>query len=225
MGGRDVQAVILAGGKNERFGGESKALAEIGGQTMIERIIATLPPEIQNLVIVTDAKSHHRISFILRNSKICEFVVQAAPKGTAIALLSAAPYIRDDFILMGADTLFQRIDVANVAQSKPPALAVRRVGKEKKPGAIFKDGSIFEEPPLWQPGDCESVMLYKLSPLVLDRLHGTGISPRGEYEIQAAINFHLSKAGEPNLIAIGPYHHMTTQEDHERIQQLFSDIG
>lgn len=218
-----MQAVILAGGKNERFG-SPKALASIGGKTMMEQIVATLPPEIQSIVIVTGLLTHHRIKHILRSDRRCEFVKQPSPLGTAIALGAAAPHIQDDFILMGADTLFAKADVANVASRPAPALAVRRVGTKKRPGAIFKDGLIVEKPFLWRQDDYESVMLYTLAPAILDHLYSPVMSERGEYEVQMVINHHLAEASEPHYVPIGPYHHITTQEDHERIQGLFSDI-
>lgn len=43
MTGRDLGGLVLAGGRGRRFGGP-KALAELGGVTLVERAVATLQP-------------------------------------------------------------------------------------------------------------------------------------------------------------------------------------
>jgi len=45
-------SIILAGGKNKRFG-ENKALINIGGQTMIERVMERLGPLTDRFLVVT----------------------------------------------------------------------------------------------------------------------------------------------------------------------------
>ncbi len=47
-----VTSVILAGGRNKRFG-ENKALMTIGGQSMIERVIERLTPLTKRFLVVT----------------------------------------------------------------------------------------------------------------------------------------------------------------------------
>ena len=46
-------AVILAGGLNTRMDGRNKAFLEIGGQTILDRLIATLQPIFQQILLVT----------------------------------------------------------------------------------------------------------------------------------------------------------------------------
>ena len=47
----DITAVILAGGKARRMGGEDKGLIELGGRRLIEYIIAALQPQTDNIII------------------------------------------------------------------------------------------------------------------------------------------------------------------------------
>ena len=49
-----VTGVIQAGGKSTRMGGEPKALMELGGQLIIERIVEVLRSVLSDLLIVTN---------------------------------------------------------------------------------------------------------------------------------------------------------------------------
>ncbi len=49
-----VTGVIQAGGKSTRMGGEPKALVELGGKRIIERIVDVLGSVLSNLLIVTN---------------------------------------------------------------------------------------------------------------------------------------------------------------------------
>ena len=49
-----VNAIILAGGKNSRMGGENKAFLEIEGKPIIRRLIDTLRPLVNEIIIVTN---------------------------------------------------------------------------------------------------------------------------------------------------------------------------
>lgn len=49
-----VTGVIQAGGKSTRMGGRPKALMEVGGRPIIERVVAALAPAVDDLLIVTN---------------------------------------------------------------------------------------------------------------------------------------------------------------------------
>lgn len=46
-------AVILAGGRNTRMQGRNKALLEVDGLTLLDRLIATLDPIVSEIILVT----------------------------------------------------------------------------------------------------------------------------------------------------------------------------
>lgn len=50
----DITAVILAGGRSQRMGGQDKGLLEVNGQTMVESIIEQLLPQVSQLIINTN---------------------------------------------------------------------------------------------------------------------------------------------------------------------------
>lgn len=52
---KDVCGVLLAGGQSRRMGGGDKCLAEIGGQTLLRRIIDTASPQVGPLVLNTNS--------------------------------------------------------------------------------------------------------------------------------------------------------------------------
>jgi molybdenum cofactor guanylyltransferase len=47
----DITAVILAGGKARRMGGEDKGLIELGGRRLIEYIIAALRSQVDSIIV------------------------------------------------------------------------------------------------------------------------------------------------------------------------------
>ena len=51
--------VIQAGGKSTRMGGAPKALAEVGGRTVIERVVAALAPVLDDILIVTNTPDRY----------------------------------------------------------------------------------------------------------------------------------------------------------------------
>ncbi len=52
-------AVILAGGLNTRMDGRNKAFLEVGGQTILARLIATLQPIFPQILLVTRQPEHY----------------------------------------------------------------------------------------------------------------------------------------------------------------------
>lgn len=49
-----VTGVIQAGGKSTRMGGRPKALIELGGRRIVERVLAALVPAVDDVLIVTN---------------------------------------------------------------------------------------------------------------------------------------------------------------------------
>jgi molybdopterin-guanine dinucleotide biosynthesis protein A len=49
-----VTGVIQAGGRSVRMGGRPKALIELGGRPIIERVVAALSPAVDDMLIVTN---------------------------------------------------------------------------------------------------------------------------------------------------------------------------
>lgn len=54
-----MRAVIQAGGKSTRMGGEPKALMEVGGRRIIERVVDALTPVLGRPVVVTNTPERY----------------------------------------------------------------------------------------------------------------------------------------------------------------------
>ncbi len=49
-----VTGVIQAGGRSTRMGGRAKALLELGGRSIVERVVAALAPSVDDMLVVTN---------------------------------------------------------------------------------------------------------------------------------------------------------------------------
>ena len=48
-----ITGVIQAGGRSTRMGGAPKALMELGGRRIVERVVAAIAPVVDDLLVVT----------------------------------------------------------------------------------------------------------------------------------------------------------------------------
>jgi molybdenum cofactor guanylyltransferase len=49
-----VTGVVQAGGKSTRMGGQPKALIQLGGRSIVERVVAALTPVVDDVLVVTN---------------------------------------------------------------------------------------------------------------------------------------------------------------------------
>ena len=88
----DCCAVILAGGLNSRMGGRNKALLDVGGKRIVDRILEALDPIFQEILLVTRKPDQYRNLPI----KVVEdlFEIRASLTGLHAGLKHAeAPFI------------------------------------------------------------------------------------------------------------------------------------
>jgi len=52
--------VVQAGGKSTRMGGAPKALMELGGRRIVERVVAAITPVVDNVLVVTNTPELYR---------------------------------------------------------------------------------------------------------------------------------------------------------------------
>ena len=55
----DLQGYILTGGKSERFGREDKALATLGGVSLVDRVAHSIGPHCQNIHLVRSVQQNY----------------------------------------------------------------------------------------------------------------------------------------------------------------------
>lgn len=209
-------AVILAAGKGSRLHpitlDRSKAMLPVLGKPIVERVMLDLAAHgVGDFILVVSPDDRHITRYFYKESRLeanVRFVYQPQRRGMADALRWAAPLVSGDFILSACDNLFTPGDVARLLTAwevdpRPSGiLALMPVEPERfsSVGLVALDGPwvtrIVEKPaPQQAPSNISSLPLYLFSPRLLDYLDEVPLSPRGEYELQDAIQLLIERQG------------------------------
>ncbi|MBN1667807.1 MAG: NTP transferase domain-containing protein [Anaerolineales bacterium] len=237
-----MQAVILAAGRGKRLhpvtANRTKAMAPILGQPIIWRVMQPLIEQgIQDFVIVTSPEDQELRSYcagLPLPDVVVQLVTQPEPLGMGHALLQAAPYITGDFLLSSCDNLVAEADLArllNLWRSSPNSRAILtalQVGPADlvRMGVLKLDGErvigIVEKPTLeTAPSRIGSIPLYIFSHQFLTYLAQIRPSPRGEYELQDAIQELIDRDGQVRALMLAERIDLTTPQDLLRINLKF----
>jgi UDP-N-acetylglucosamine diphosphorylase / glucose-1-phosphate thymidylyltransferase / UDP-N-acetylgalactosamine diphosphorylase / glucosamine-1-phosphate N-acetyltransferase / galactosamine-1-phosphate N-acetyltransferase len=211
-----VQGIILAAGQGSRLQPitltRSKAMVPILGKPIVERVMEDLQASgVDDFVLVVSPDDRYISRYFRRESTIAadvRFVYQPQRLGMANALQCAAPLISDDFILSACDNLISGGHVANMmaawqAAPRPNGiLTLMPVEPDRlgSVGIVELDGPwvtrIVEKPPPDEaPSTISSLPLYCFTRRILDYLDEVPLSPRGEYELQDAIQMVIERDG------------------------------
>lgn len=227
-----MQGVILAAGKGSRLHPitlhRSKAMVPVLGKPLVERVMEDLATNgIDDFVLVVSPDDRDIVRHFRRESALdadVRFVYQVERLGMANALMQAAPLIDDDFVLSACDNLTsaQYVGQMLAAWRSTPApnavLSLMPVPRERisSTGIVELDGEwvthIVEKPfPEEAPSNVSSLPLYCFRRFFLDYLPRIEPSPRGEYELQDAIQMLIEDKGgvrgvfvEQRLTVTGP---------------------
>jgi NDP-sugar pyrophosphorylase family protein len=217
-----MQAVILAAGKGYRLHpittSTSKAMLPILGKPIIERVMETLAVSGMGdfiLVISPDDYQNERL-------------------GMAHALHQAARLLRDDFVLSACDNLFSRKDFQRLLyawktrEGLQALLALIRVPEAEieTTGIVTLEGDrvtgIVEKPASDRAiTNIASMPLYCFSQRILDFLPRVQRSPRGEYELQDAIQMLIEEGDEVRGLFFESRLTLTTATDLLNINRHF----
>jgi NDP-sugar pyrophosphorylase family protein len=211
-----MQGVILAAGKGSRLHpitlSRSKAMLPILGKPIVERVMELLLANgVDDFILVVSPEDRGITHYFLRESTLraeVRFVYQTERLGMAKALQCAAPLITEDFVLSACDNLVTAADVGRLMafwQTKPQPnaiLTLMPVTRERisSTGIVAMDGPwitrIVEKPtPEEAPSNISSLPLYIFSTRILSYLPEVAPSPRGEYELQDAIQMLIQREG------------------------------
>jgi len=216
-----MQGVILAAGKGSRLhpitSSRSKAMLPILGKPIVERVMELLLPNgVDDFILVVSPEDRDITHYFRRESTLeaeVRFVYQTERLGMAKALQCAAPLITTDFVLSACDNLVTAADVGRLmafwhaktraTESQPNAiLTLMPVTRERisTTGIVAMDGPwitrIVEKPmPEEAPSNISSLPLYVFSTRILTYLPEVAPSPRGEYELQDAIQMLIHREG------------------------------
>jgi NDP-sugar pyrophosphorylase family protein len=211
-----MQAVILAAGKGSRLHPitttRSKAMLPILGKPIVERVMEGIALNgIRDFILVVSPDDLQITRYFHGESRLdadVRFVHQPDRRGSADALRCAAPLIAGDFVLSACDNLISPQDIAALlaAWHQPPrpsaVLTLMSVPPEQVPasGIVALHGDtvvrIVEKPRLQDaPSHIASLPLYCLPHALLDYLPEVLPSPRGEYELQDALQLLIQRQG------------------------------
>jgi len=206
----------LAAGKGSRLHPitlkRSKAMLPILGKPIVERVMETLCANgINDFILVVSRDDRDIVKYFNEESELefnITFVVQEERLGMANALQRAAPFIHQDFVLSACDNLAPVQHVAELIERQQAdetihaTLSLMRID----PSSVSKTGivemvdgrvtHIVEKPqPEEAPSDIASLPLYVFTSRILDYLPHVPLSPRGEYELQDAIQMLIEADG------------------------------
>ncbi|MGC9394075.1 MAG: sugar phosphate nucleotidyltransferase [Anaerolineae bacterium] len=193
------------------------------GKPIVERVMELLLANgVDDFVLVVSPEDRDITHYFLRETTFpaeVRFVYQTERLGMAKALQCAAPLITGDFVLSACDNLVTAADVgrlmtfwhANLRASAQPkaVLTLMPVTHERisSTGIVAMDGPwitrIVEKPtPEEAPSNISSLPLYVFSPRILAYLPEVAPSPRGEYELQDAIQMLIDAEGHVGGVMI-----------------------
>ncbi len=228
-----MQGVILAAGRGSRLHpltlARSKAMLPVLGQPIVARVVDLLAEQgIADFVLVISPEDRD-IERYFRQATPPEvdvrFVYQPERRGMADALRYAAPLITGDFVLSACDNLVTPADVARLLdfwQRERPAglLTVMPVEPARlgSVGIVELEGPwvqrIVEKPaPEDAPSRICSLPLYIFTAQLLDYLPQLAPSPRGEYELQDAIQLLIAATGRVGSVEIARRLTLTSAAD------------
>lgn len=210
-----MQGVILAAGKGSRLNPitlrRTKAMLPILGKPIVERVMETLVENGVREIIMVVSREDSEVSRYFREQSTLDvnlqFVIQTDRLGMANALTLAAPYIHEPFIMSACDNLTPPEHVAELIATFKASKANAALSlMEVDPAIIGRTGivdiqegqirCIVEKPaPDQAPSNIASLPLYVFSPRLLDYLPEVKLSPRGEYELQDAIQMLIDRDG------------------------------
>ena len=229
-----MQAVILAAGRGSRLHPitlkRSKAMLPILGKPIIERVMETIADNgVQDFILVVSPLDGDIVRHFEEDSGLegsIRFVTQLRRAGMADALNYAAPLIEGDFVLSACDNLVSSEDVGRLlqrweqAQTLSGLITVMQAPPEalSRAGVVLLQGErvlrIVEKPsPGEAPSNTISPPLYCFSPEILGCLQEVRPSPRGEYELQDAIQMLIDRGKRVDGFEIAQRLALTTAAD------------
>lgn len=214
-----MQGIILAAGKGSRLHpittNRSKAMLPILGEPMVARVMQLfVANHVRDFVLVVSPDDEMIVDYFVneyarKHPQVhIEFVFQSERRGMADALAKAASHIRGPFVLSACDNLVGADHVAALIarfSALPDAqgmLSLMPIEPELigKTGLVTLHGDevvrIVEKPkPSEAPSHIASLPLYIFRPTVLEYLPRVPLSPRGELELQDAIQMLIDNQG------------------------------
>lgn len=229
-----MQGIILAAGWGQRLRpitlNRSKAMAPVLGKPIVERVMEDLVASgVDEFVVVASPDDEEIVRYFREESELgatVHFAYQPERLGMANALQCATPHIHGDFVLSACDNLVPAHEVDRLLATwqrtpRPNAvLTLMPVTPEQvSRGAVVDMNGpwvtrIIEKPkPEEAISNIYSLPLYCFSSRILDYLPQVPRSPRGEYELQDAIQMLIEQEGRVSGVIVPSRLTLTEPQD------------
>ncbi|MCU0521849.1 MAG: sugar phosphate nucleotidyltransferase [Anaerolineae bacterium] len=211
-----MQGVILAAGKGSRLHpitlDRSKAMLPILGKPIVERVMESLVVNgIDDFILVVSPTDRDITRYFGRESALeaeIRFAYQPERKGMANALGCAAPLVTESFVLSACDNLVSSAAVgrlvsfmgSDVLPNGALALLPMDPARVGTMAIVQMEGPwvtriVEKARPEEVHSNISSLPLYAFSQRILDYLPEIQPSPRGEYELQDAVQMLIEHDG------------------------------
>jgi len=228
-----LQAVILAAGKGRRLRPVtlrmSKAMAPILGKPIVERVMDNLlEVGIKEFILVVSEEDDEVINYFSNNPKRgvdIKFTFQRERLGMANALMTVSDMVKGDFIVSACDNIVPVSHISGMLDShisgdNNATLSLMRMDwtKLSRSSSVKLEGDgvkmIIEKPsPQEAPTNIASITLYIFKSHLFDYLPRVKLSPRGEYELQDAIQMMIDNDGGVKGVMTDQRFHLTSAAD------------
>lgn len=214
-----MQGVILAAGKGKRLQpvtpARTKAMAPVAGKPIVARVFDLLVQNgVDDVILLVSPDDNAIVPYFEQQAPAgvkVTFVVQQERLGMAHALGLVAPHLHGDFIMSACDNLVPPEHIAALVathrrEQANATLSLMEIdiAYSASTGIVEWEAEaagrwirrIVEKPqPHEAPSNVSSLPLYIFSPRLLDYLPQVHPSPRGEYELQDAIQLLINGSG------------------------------
>ena len=238
-----MQTVVLAAGLGTRLlpvtKDRSKAMVPVLGRPLVELAIEPwVTHGLEDVIVVVGPDDHEIRHHFLRETFLeitVRFVIQEERLGMAHALAIVGQHLTGDFVLTACDSLIPRThvsDLLNMHAKGSAALSLMEGAPELvcRSAAVDLHGDevrrIVEKPgPGEAPSNTVSLPHYILPRRVIDLLSELEPSPRGEIELQSAIQGLIDAGGRVMGVRTSSRLQVSKPEDllHLNLELLQSD--
>jgi bifunctional UDP-N-acetylglucosamine pyrophosphorylase/glucosamine-1-phosphate N-acetyltransferase len=234
-------AIILAAGRGSRLkeitAHRSKALAPIAGKPIIERVIDSLRGAGITRFIIVGAPHDKALEAFTSTLPSATFLVQDSPLGSGDALKRCEHVSPDTFLVCACDSLVPLSDIKrlidNHSATNAATLSIIEVPADVSLSArsvVTMEGDritdIIEKPtPSERVSNLSSLPLYILTKEIFEEVASLPPSPRGEYELPAALRSLMKRGRTIKGVRATERHDLTDQQDLlEMNMRLLADI-